>query len=191
MLNLKTGKKAVGAVEYFPSNKIPEDFLPADGQDVKQGDHPELFAVLGTMYGPVTTVSGEPYFRLPTINGRYLNGSTIREAAFMRADPSADFSVVAESLKGHNHSATVQEAGAHTHTADPEDILTRGTNTALRRNADGSIPQAYDTGTQQVIHTLVHGHSASASGAPVGVTSGKVSPVRISMVACIYAGRVV
>jgi microcystin-dependent protein/competence protein ComGC len=61
----------VGAVIPWPSEDIPSGWMLCDGRSVSRTDHPELFAVIGTVYG---ARAGAGSFNVPDLRGRTIVG---------------------------------------------------------------------------------------------------------------------
>jgi len=62
----------VGAILSFAGekNRIPEGWLPCEGQLVSNEKFPDLFSAIGTVWGG----SGTPNFYLPDLRGMFLRG---------------------------------------------------------------------------------------------------------------------
>ena len=63
----------VGTIEYFAAQTPPAGYLKADGASVGRETFPDLFGVIGTIYGEG---DGETTFNLPDLMGRFAQGST-------------------------------------------------------------------------------------------------------------------
>jgi len=65
----------VGTVVAFAGNveQIPENWRWCDGSEVSRLDYPALFAAIKTLWGG----DGEPMFRVPDLQGRFLRGSDL------------------------------------------------------------------------------------------------------------------
>ncbi|MDR2192413.1 MAG: phage tail protein [Endomicrobium sp.] len=61
----------VGTVIAFAGNGAPSGYLPCDGKEVNQSEYPDLFAVIGSLYGS----AGGGKFRLPNFQGMFLRGA--------------------------------------------------------------------------------------------------------------------
>lgn len=104
------GGVPVGMVMHFAGGSVAsaalsaEDvWLPVDGGEPLKADYPELFAVLGTVWG----VSADPTrFVLPPLRGRFVIGPN-------SAGPTL---LVATTGGVHEHTLTVNEIPAHRHT---------------------------------------------------------------------------
>ncbi len=71
----------VGTIMAFAGLRVPTGFLMCDGSPVSRSDYPDLFEVIGTLYGEG---DGHLTFNVPNLNDRFLQGSTsagvVREA---------------------------------------------------------------------------------------------------------------
>ena len=61
-----------GTIEYFAMKTPPAGYLKADGSAVGRATYPELFAVIGTVFG---AGDGETTFNLPDLMNRFAQGS--------------------------------------------------------------------------------------------------------------------
>ena len=61
-----------GAVIAFASNTAPAGFLLCDGASVDRDQYPDLFAAIGTTYGPG---SGADTFNLPDMRDAFIRGA--------------------------------------------------------------------------------------------------------------------
>lgn len=62
-----------GAVVAFAGNNPPEGWLLCDGRLVSRYDYPELYNAIGTAWGG----DGNPNFKLPNLQGRFIRGLDI------------------------------------------------------------------------------------------------------------------
>ncbi len=81
---LSTGVIPVGTVIAFAGekNNIPAGWLPCEGQVLSNNNYPQLFKVLGTIWGG----TGTPNFYLPDLRGLFLRGV----AGDSNTDPDKD-----------------------------------------------------------------------------------------------------
>ena len=81
---LSTGVIPVGTVIAFAGekNNIPAGWLPCEGQVLSNNTYPQLFKVLGTIWGG----TGTPNFYLPDLRGLFLRGV----AGDSNTDPDKD-----------------------------------------------------------------------------------------------------
>ena len=66
---------SLGSINIWPgqNNSIPVNFLLCDGSSLKQSDYPDLFNVIGTMYG---SGDGTDTFSLPNLQDKVALGSS-------------------------------------------------------------------------------------------------------------------
>ena len=66
---------SIGSINIWPgeNNSIPVNFLLCDGSSLKQSDYPDLFNVIGTMYG---SGDGADTFSLPNLQDKVALGSS-------------------------------------------------------------------------------------------------------------------
>jgi hypothetical protein len=62
-----------GSLDYYGrAETVPENYLIADGRDVRRDEYPELFQKLGIMYG---RGDGQTTFNLPDLRGEFSRGA--------------------------------------------------------------------------------------------------------------------
>lgn len=71
------GSFEVGFVQMFAGYNVPAGWLMCSGQEVAISDYPDLYAVVGTIYG---TASDSDHFKLPDFRGRMPIGSGLGTA---------------------------------------------------------------------------------------------------------------
>jgi len=162
----------VGAkLEHFGPT-APANFLACDGSAVSRATYSALFAVIGETYG---AGDGSTTFNLPTAN----------DGIFFRAtggNAAAQGVVQAEMIGPHNHDATIDNAGAHTHS------LTRNKRYGANDNASGNSNPGFDVGDQNngnvTLTTSSNGdHSHTATVANNSGTENR--PRNMSVLVCI------
>lgn len=74
----------IGAVFPFAGPNCPDGYLFCDGSEVRVGDYPDLFAIIGYTYRTPALLQGKSTFALPDLRGRFPlgrdnmdNGTTI------------------------------------------------------------------------------------------------------------------
>jgi hypothetical protein len=82
----------VGTVAAWTGERVPDGWLPCDGQALRRGEWPELFRAIGTSHGAGVSLLGvrEADFNLPDYRGRFLRGVDAGEDGTPAgADPAA------------------------------------------------------------------------------------------------------
>lgn len=109
------GVSRAGVIIDFAGNAAPDGALVCDGSEVSKTTYAALFAAIGTAWdttnGAATPAAGN--FRLPP----QANGSG--ERSYMRPKGHAGESVgdsITNDNKQHNHTATTNSTGSHSHT---------------------------------------------------------------------------
>lgn len=119
----------VGAIIAFPSTKIPNGYLPCEGQELSKLQYPELFNLLGYTFGGERNT-----FLLPDLQGKFIRGLDregnidIEENGETRSVGSIQY----DALQGHRHLADeTSYCGSHSHKiyVDSKNPITYGTNT--------------------------------------------------------------
>lgn len=113
----------VGSIIVFAHPNPPEGFLACDGAMVKKQDYPQLYNVIGSIFGE----DGE-MFGLPDLRGRFVRGFDPMGIV----DPERNFGDYQEdAFQGHSHKTdwkdkTVNGSGTHNHSlyGDRRDIQT-------------------------------------------------------------------
>lgn len=107
----------IGAIIAFPSEKIPNGFLPCEGQELSRKQFPELSEVLGNTFGGSTST-----FNLPDLQGQFIRG--LDREGNMDFDEEGNIrkigSIQEDSFQGHGHFAsgkrtTTDFEGSHQH----------------------------------------------------------------------------
>ncbi len=87
----------VGEIKVYPANNVPEGYLECNGAPILRSEFPELFKVLGTLYG---AGDGVNTFNLPDLRGEFIRGfDNGRGVDVERALGSAQ----ADEFKSHQH----------------------------------------------------------------------------------------
>lgn len=117
----------VGAIFAFPSENIPEGFLPCEGQELSRTQYPKLFELIGTAFG-----GGNKTFCLPDLQGQFIRGLD-RMGNVDKEDGNARQLGVyqADAIQGHRHTAgETSFDGSHLHEYyESSNTIYYGTNT--------------------------------------------------------------
>lgn len=178
----------VGAIFAFPSEKIPEGFLPCEGQELSRTQYPKLFELIGKSFGRGKT------FCLPDLQGQFLRGLDrqgnldIQEDGNMRSIGDLQ----QDALQGHRHKSHEKSNGGHDHKVYVrKNQISYGTNTFSSDNtADLRVPttpsdyealKIYNAldfvgASVETTHTGSHTHGFAV----LGVTNDTYGEIRIS-----------
>lgn len=193
----------IGAIIAFPSEKIPNGFLPCEGQELSRKQFPELSEVLGNTFGGSTST-----FNLPDLQGQFIRG--LDREGNMDFDEEGNIrkigSVQEDSFQGHQHDAYINSNGGHDHKVyvDSKNRISYGTNTfSSDSTADLRVPKtpssyesnkdssAYDfSASVETSYCGSHSHSFAVKGA-INDTYGKVRiasetrPTNVALIFCI------
>ena len=98
----------VGTIILSTNSVIPTGFLVCDGSAVNRGQYADLFAVIGTTYGPG---DGLDTFNLPNLSGKVAVGPS-SELVFGSVGGEAIHSLQSNEIVAHTH-----DVPSHTHTS--------------------------------------------------------------------------
>lgn len=105
----------IGTIQAFAFDKIPNGWLPCNGELIDINLYPELYAAIGITFGG----DGKSNFRLPDLRDKFVRGwgmdKTARKFGTFQDD----------ALQGHSHkfvekNLTIDKSGGHTHLFRPE-----------------------------------------------------------------------
>lgn len=189
----------IGSIITFPSEKIPDGFLPCEGQELSRKQYPELSALLGNIFGGTSIT-----FKLPDLQGQFIRG--------LDREGNVDFdyegnirkigSPQEDALQGHRHnipSRNTSSEGSHTHKVYYKTYRV-GSNVFSNDMPVYEIPSTYlssnslggDPGTSS---SGYHSHTISPSMTeePISHTYGSVRvasetrPANVALIFCIKA----
>jgi microcystin-dependent protein len=123
----------IGSIIMFGGATIPDGYLPCDGSTVAQGDYPELYAILGSTYGP--DAGGN--FTLPDMRGRAPMG--------VGAGPGLTPRSLADTVGEETHTMSESEMPVHAHSETAASAVT--VNGGLEAPAASAVPTPAITGT--------------------------------------------
>ena len=159
-----------GTVIWTARSSAPTGYLKANGAAVSRSTYATLFSAIGTIYG---AGDGSTTFNLPDLRGEFIRGwDDGRGVDAGRAMGSAQ----GQSYQSHNHTASTDTQGSHTH----------GTSSGQQwamRNTPG-LDSAYGgngVGQGDMIAAGAHSHTVTVN--PNGSTETR--PRNIALLACI------
>jgi len=88
----------IGAAFPYTGSGTPANCLEANGQEVNQADYPELFAVIGGLYGSAAPGA----FKLPDLRGRVAVGSSSL-IAFTATGGQSKVTLTESQIPSHTH----------------------------------------------------------------------------------------
>jgi len=103
--------RVVGEIVLYAGDTSPNpNWLPCDGSSVLRADYPDLFTIIGTVYGSVDGT----HFNIPDLRGRVVvdagSGSGLTPRAVGDAFGEETHTLVTSEMPGHTHTDT-----GHTH----------------------------------------------------------------------------
>lgn len=133
----------IGMIFTFPSEKIPENFLPCEGQELSKKQYPELFALIGNTFGGTNTT-----FYLPDLQGQFIRGLDregnidLDEEGNIRSIGSCQH----DAFQGHNHrfdpsTISTDCSGSHSHSLYWRNLTFRDSSTFDINNHKKEMPQ--------------------------------------------------
>lgn len=155
-LDLDTGKQEigpvgalapVGAVTMFGGASAPPGWLLCQGQSLLRADYPDLFLVIGTVYGSVDGT----HFTLPNLQDNFPIGKSGTKALGTTGG-AATKTIAAANLPTHTHTTPAHDHGGtatattHQHTLDMSN--TAGTNSAQVVRGNGTINSSSNAAVQ-------------------------------------------
>lgn len=183
----------VGAIFAFPSEKIPQGFLPCEGQELSSSQYPELFKLIGTAFGGTNKT-----FCLPDLQGQFIRGLDREGNTDIQEDGKTRSlgDLQQDAIQGHKHEGgPTSTDGCHNHEFyELRDDLKYGKNT-FSDNYTESLYNNTDVHAR-VFHTSYEGsHSHQFSiGSVCNDTYGAVRvssetrPKNMALIFCIKVG---
>ena len=105
----------VGSIMPYAASNAPDGWLLCDGNDVNRNEYSTLFSIIGTTYGS----SSPTTFKLPNLKDKFPMGKSQNNILGEFAG-SNSVSLNVNNLPAHNHTATINDGGNHSHTiTDP------------------------------------------------------------------------
>jgi microcystin-dependent protein len=196
-----------GAVVPYAGSSPPNGYLLANGEAVNRADYPQLFAVIGTTYGPG---NGTTTFNLPNMEGRFPLGKADSGTGDELGEPGGTLnhshSVASHShaLPGHFHGKGTlsvgggdhqhQMVGTSTFGSTPIQLLpvvAMGTNDRPWSSGLGGASHSHDvSGNVGATGSGNNGDGTLNSGSTTG-TSGTANPPFLTLNYVIRTGEVI
>lgn len=157
-----------GAVSFFAMSTAPSGWLKANGTAVSRTTYADLFAAIGTFYGPG---DGSTTFNLPDLRGEFLRGYDDGRGV----DAGRTFgSAQAAAMLDHTHSGTTSSY-THTHTGG---VTSVGIFSQVGSAAGNLHPVISQTGSDTHSHTITTGNPSAGGGT-------ETRPRNVAVLACI------
>ena len=100
----------VGTISYLATKVVPNGWLECNGDFVSKTQYDKLFKIIGIYFGEN---NDKTKFKIPDLRGQFLRGWSNGS----KNDINREFGSYQNSEnKSHNHTATMREAGGHSHT---------------------------------------------------------------------------
>lgn len=174
--NIRTAIEPAGTVKAYAGAVAPTGYLLANGAAVSRTTYADLFTAIGVVYG---VGDGSTTFNLPDLRGRSVFGDdTMGASAASRltsgtvADSGgAETHTLTEAeMPIHNHTASTNTTGSHTHSYNDEG------------NTSGGSDQASGTGRQDIDSGRTtgsagnHSHTVTVNNAGSGNAHNNMPP---------------
>lgn len=188
----------IGMIFAYPSEKIPENFLPCEGQELSRKQYPELYGVIGNTFGGTNST-----FYLPDLQGQFVRG--LDREGNQDFDNNGDLRKIGSSqedaLQGHRHnvpSRSTSYDGSHSHKVYYKTYKVGSNTFASNDMPVYEIPSGYDSsnplgGDPGTSSNGYHSHtiSSSVTEEPISHTYGSVRvasetrPTNMALIFCI------
>lgn len=179
----------VGAIIAFPSENIPDGFLPCEGQELSRKQYPELSSLLGSAFGGTLST-----FNLPDLQGQFIRG--LDKDGNLDLDEDGNIrkigSTQEDALQGHRHiGGKTNSDGSHKHEYyDTSHSINYGTNTfsddesaTLWRNSSSGASN-FTTYSGSHSHKFIIGGVSDDTYGKVRVAS-ETRPTNVALIFCI------
>lgn len=165
----------VGETRVWPVSAMPDaNWLPCDGRSLLRATYPDLFTLLGTLYGNVDGT----HFNVPNYKGRALVGPDAGQTEFATVGQTGGEKthiLLTAELPSHTH--TINDPGhahsafqnAHSHGLDPGGGFGAGGANAGRFRADANSPAT----TWGNGHTDTQQPGVGVNAAATGITAAQ------------------
>lgn len=133
----------VGMIFAFPTETIPENFLPCEGQELSKKQYPVLFALIGNAFGGTGTT-----FCLPDLQGQFIRG--LDREGNVDYDEDGNIrqigSVQQDAFQGHSHKfdpsvISMAHSGSHSHSLYWENLTFRDSSSFDSNNHKKDMPR--------------------------------------------------
>lgn len=118
----------IGSIITYAGNTSPNNWLICDGSAISRNTYNDLFSVIGTTFG---SGDGSTTFNLPNLQGKVVVGKDGNDT---------DFDTLGKAGGEKEHTLTIDEMPAHSHTGVPKYYRASSVEYATEQNAQ--------TGTQ-------------------------------------------
>ena len=154
-----------GAVMPFAMNAAPSGWLAANGAAVSRTTYAALFTAIGTTYG---AGDGNTTFALPDLRGYFVRGSGTNSADGTASGAFGQRQT--DAFASHNHPASSNTEGAHTHTYSDKFIQGGFNQTASSGSAQYSVTENRNTGSAGAhTHTITIGSNGDTETRPKNI----------------------
>lgn len=138
----------IGVIMQYSANTAPENYLFCDGSSLLRTDYPDLFNLIGTMYGSVDT----NHFNLPDIQERVPIGKSA----------NSPYNVLNNKGGEANHILTVSELASHTHTQNEHNHTQNEHTHTQNSHTHGMNSHTHSVSITSGNNSVGHTHSVGA-----------------------------
>lgn len=146
----------IGEIKPFAGYAVPDRWLECNGSEVLIADYPDLYAVIGDLWG---TATDNDHFVLPDLRGRVLVGVVLNDADFGIIGQTGGSKDLVVPLHNHTQNAHNHTQNAHHHTYVKENLTTfeeSGSGTKHNQPASTSTVNSGSTTATNIANTATN-----------------------------------
>jgi microcystin-dependent protein len=156
---------AIGTIKSFGGTTIPANWMVADGRSLARASYPQLFAVIGTIYGSADST----HFSLPDLRHRFVYGANAPDLSDTGgASGEATHQLLIAEMPGHDHGATTgTDTPDHTHSVTlywPQQVQPGYAPSVYVQAGFNAIIGENQTSTTSAGASVRHAHAITAQG---------------------------
>jgi microcystin-dependent protein len=114
-----TGGLPLGSIVPYSRSDLPDGWLLCNGAQLNRFTYADLFAIIGTTYGPG---NGFTTFNLPDLRGRTIinqgQGAGLTNRTIAATGGAETHTLTVSEIPSHNHTGTTSTNGDHTHSVN-------------------------------------------------------------------------
>jgi microcystin-dependent protein len=169
----------VGSMYEYGGSTAPSGWLLCDGASYLRTDYPDLFAVIGVLFGSADST----HFNVPDFRQRFAIGKAATgTASTLAGTGGSKDAIVGAHSHNHSHVVSITAVGNHVHPIGGDGgnriLITTPISTISFTNAGGGGSQAITYTAVDASGAHSHAAGAAADNTPAGVdpTDGNLPP---------------